>query len=77
MIEIIKNTMEEPIEIECPECYSILNYNYQDIQRKIKISIFGNTVTDRVIVCPVCKNDIYLDAIELKEERHEETEAHS
>lgn len=30
-IKIIKNSMEEPIEMECEYCKSVFEYEYQDI----------------------------------------------
>ena len=55
-IKIIKNTMEEPIVMECENCQSVFEYNYQDIQVKEK-SALGIKYRDRVVSCPVCKFD--------------------
>lgn len=58
-IKIIKNTMTEPTEVECPHCKSVLSYTYNDIQRRTTYNFFGiETGTFKYIVCPVCKEDI-------------------
>lgn len=56
-IKIIKNTMVDPIEHTCPDCGSIFEFNYQDIQRREETSLgfLSNTITKRFVVCPVCK----------------------
>lgn len=59
-IKIIKNTMEEPIVMECENCKSVFEYNYQDIQVKDG-SIAGIKKRDRVVSCPVCKFDNILN----------------
>lgn len=60
-MKIIKNAMTTPIEITCPECKSVLEYTYKDIERREESSVFGlySSIT-RYIVCPVCKRDIDL-----------------
>lgn len=80
-IKIIKNTLTEPIEIKCPYCESILQYNYNDIQRTETfntLSIFpSQNVVKRFIVCPVCKFDISLspkNAIKIETNLTEKTE---
>lgn len=55
MIEIIKNTMIEPIKMECEECKSIFTYNYEDIQTDVDTNIFGMCIHRRFVICPVCK----------------------
>ena len=58
-MRIIKNAMTMPIEITCPECKSVLEYTYRDIERREESSVFGlYSNTKRYIVCPVCKSDI-------------------
>ena len=58
-IKIIKNTMTEPTEVECPHCKSVLSYTYNDIQRRTTYNFLGlETGTFKYIVCPVCKEDI-------------------
>ena len=54
---IIKNTMEDPIEMTCEDCQSVFTYNYQDICRDKAYGIFGNETIHRYVVCPVCKHD--------------------
>ena len=61
-MKIIKNCMEDPIEITCKECNSILSYTYEDIQRKTDNFLLTNFVK-RYLVCPVCKNEIDLSPI--------------
>lgn len=56
-IKIIKNTMKEPVEMECEYCKSVFEYNYQDIQVKESHSLLGFKYCDRVVRCPVCKFD--------------------
>lgn len=41
MIEIIKNTMIDPITTECTECKSIFSYNYEDIPVEYMPSLFS------------------------------------
>ena len=68
MIKIIKNTMIEPIQIECENCNSIFEYNFGDIQRRDIPGFFGLPGrSERYVICPVCKSDI-----ELKKRRNEE-----
>lgn len=59
-IKIIKNTMEEPIEKTCEFCQSVFSYNYQDIQTETRSGAFGFQYHDRLLICPVCKERIYL-----------------
>lgn len=59
-IKIIKNTLEEPIVMECENCKSVFEYNYQDIQVKDS-SLAGIKKRDRVVSCPVCKFDNILN----------------
>lgn len=56
-IKIIKNTMEEPIEMECEYCKSVFEYEYQDIQVKMSRNLFGYEYRERCVSCPVCKFD--------------------
>lgn len=67
-IKIIKNTMEEPIEMECEYCKSLFEYNYQDIQVKESTSLHGFKYQDRSVCCPVCRFDNVLDS-NVKEEK--------
>lgn len=60
-MKIIKNAMTTPIEITCPECKSVLEYTYKDIERREESTILGLYLgITRYIVCPVCKKDIDL-----------------
>ena len=61
MIKIIKNSMTEPINIQCENCKSELQYNFEDIQRREVPSLFCGTRSKRFIVCPVCKSEINID----------------
>lgn len=56
-IKIIKNTMKEPIEMECENCKSVFEYNYQDIKVRDRSGLFGIEYRDRFVTCPVCKFD--------------------
>lgn len=74
-MKIIKNAMTTPIEITCPECKSVLEYTYQDIKRRDESSLFGlYTSAKRYIVCPVCKRDIDICKVEVKEAENERSE---
>lgn len=69
-MKIIKNSMTMPITITCPECGSVLEYTYKDINREepTTISLYFSASAKRYIVCPVCKRDICLkDMVEVKE----------
>ncbi len=71
---IIKNTMTEPQEITCPGCGSVFTYTFEDIERRQRPFMVLGDVSDRVIVCPVCKRDIMLERVALvKEEKCQET----
>lgn len=72
MIKIIKNTMTEPVEMECEYCKSVFEYNYQDIQVKESRSLFGFEYRDRVVRCPVCKFDNPLDKVKVQSEEQKE-----
>lgn len=65
-IKIIKNTMEEPIVMECENCKSVFEYNYQDIQVKDS-SLAGIKKRNRVVSCPVCKFDNILNKMKTVE----------
>lgn len=73
-MKIIKNAMTTPIEITCPECKSVLEYTYKDIERREENTIFGlYTSVTRYIVCPVCKKDIDLrPKVEIQETEYDE-----
>lgn len=61
-IKIIKNSMTEPVTVECENCKSVISYTYDDIQRKNQYNLLGLCeYVDRYIVCPVCKADIKID----------------
>lgn len=72
-MKIIKNAMTAPIKITCPECNSVLEYTYQDIQRREENNIFGYYArSKRYIVCPVCKREIDIAVkVEVKETKNE------
>lgn len=65
-IKIIKNTMEEPIKMECENCKSVFEYNYQDIRAIERHNIFGFAYQDRCVRCPVCKFDNILDKVKVE-----------
>ena len=67
MIEIIKNTMVEPIQMTCEDCSSIFTYNYEDIQSERDTNLFGQAFYSRYIVCPVCKCRNYIKSIRAKD----------
>lgn len=58
-IKIIKNTMDEPIEIECETCHSILSYTLPDV-KKIEVNFLGMIYYDKGFECPVCKNNVII-----------------
>lgn len=66
-IKIIKNTMEEPIVMECENCKSVFEYNYQDIQVRDRTGSFGFKYRDRLVSCPVCKFDNILNKMKKAE----------
>lgn len=69
MIKIIKNTMVDPIEKECPHCMSVFSFNYEDIHRETRSTLLGfSTETYRYLVCPVCKSEISMNRVEVNEE---------
>ena len=74
-MKIIKNAMTTPIEITCPECKSVLEYTYKDIERREGSSVFGlYTSVTRYIVCPVCKRDIDIrPKVEIQEAENDES----
>ena len=74
-MKIIKNAMTTPIEITCPECKSVLEYTYKDIERREESSVFGlYTSVTRYIVCPVCKRDIDIrPKVEIQEAENDES----
>ncbi len=65
-IKIIKNMMnEQPIEIECETCHSILSYTHSDI-KKIEINVLGMIYYNKGFECPVCKNKVIIEKAEWK-----------
>jgi hypothetical protein len=73
-IKIIKNTMEEPIEMECEYCKSVFEYNYQDIQVKERNGLFGFEYQDRFVRCPVCKFDNAINKVKVEQKENEDME---
>ncbi len=63
MIEIIKNTMIEPIKMECSDCQSIFTYTYEDIRVEETTNLFGTPFYNRFVGCPVCKYRNYVKQI--------------
>ena len=72
-MKIIENAMTKPIEITCPECKSVLEYTYKDIERQEENGFLGlYSTVKRYIICPVCKRDIDLrPKAEIKEAENE------
>lgn len=68
MIEIIKNSMVDPIEMTCTDCKSVYTYNYQDIQSESAFYLFGSTYYNRFVTCPVCKCRNYINTTKDPEE---------
>lgn len=67
MKTIIKNTMEDPIEVTCDECKSVFSYNYQDIETENENTLFSLTPRYlRFVICPVCRHRIHMDRVEVK-----------
>ena len=63
MIEIIYNSLLEPIKVTCPTCESIFSYTFEDIKRDEISNIFdicGKKTIKRYVICPVCKSDLNL-----------------
>lgn len=60
MIKIIKNTMIDPISIQCDYCKSEFEYNFEDIKSKEVAGFFYGNYAVRYIICPVCKHEIKL-----------------
>ena len=66
MIEIIKNTMIEPIKMECSDCQSIFTYTYEDIRTEETMNLFGTPFYNRFVQCPVCRYRNYINQIRVK-----------
>lgn len=74
-IEIIKNTMVDPIEMTCSCCKSIFTYTFEDIQRREETMFLGmSTTTRRYVTCPVCKYDNDVERVVVKLQKDKETE---
>lgn len=67
-IEIIKNTLIDPIEMLCNECGSVFTFNYEDIKISTSQDFFGHEHRFRYVECPVCKYQCKPD-FEKKEEK--------
>lgn len=70
-IKIIKNTMVEPIEMQCKNCESVFSFNYSDIEAFDRKSLWGTIFHERFVTCPVCKIRCYLETVQ----HHEGNEA--
>lgn len=74
-IEIIKNTMVDPIEMTCECCKSVFTYNYKDIQRREEHMFLGlGSTVRRYITCPVCKYDNDVDRVIVELQKNKEAE---
>lgn len=65
-IKIIKNTLKEPIYKVCEDCGSEFTFNCYDIQRGKHVSLFGNDITYRYVVCPVCKHECTFRGVKIE-----------
>lgn len=65
-IKIIKNTLVDPMNKTCEECGSEFTFNYDDIGRKTTMGVFGNEMSYRYILCPVCKHECSFKAVKLE-----------
>lgn len=54
-IEIIKNTLIDPIEMTCGGCGSVFTFNYEDIEVKTWHDLVGYERKFRYVECPICK----------------------
>ena len=72
-IKIIKNTLIDPMHKTCEECGSEFTFNYVDIQRGTRMSIWSE-VTYRYVVCPVCKHECSFEVVKIKDNQPWETE---
>lgn len=59
-INIIKNSLIDPIEMTCDECGSVFTFNYDDIEVKICYDVIGYKRKYRHVECPVCKHQCTL-----------------
>ena len=75
MIEIIKNSMKEPIKRTCEDCESIFTYNYEDVETERDTNLLGMSYYKRFVVCPVCKyrNMINKVKTDVTDEKGEQT----
>ena len=75
MIEIIKNSMKEPIKRTCEDCESIFTYNYEDVESERDTNLLGMSYYKRFVVCPVCKyrNMINKVKTDVTDEKGEQT----
>ena len=74
MIEIIKNSMKEPITRTCEDCESVFTYNYEDVATESDKNFLGMSYYRRFVVCPVCKyrntiNKVKADVVEKENNR--------
>ena len=66
MINILFNTMVEPIKMTCEDCKSEFTYNYEDIKTESGLDmLFSNPYYARYILCPVCKHRNILKTVRL------------
>ena len=75
MIEIIKNSMKEPITRTCEDCESIFTYNYEDVMTESDTNLLGMSYYRRFVVCPVCKYRNMINTIraDVTDEKGEQT----
>lgn len=75
-IKIIKNTMIEPIQMECSNCKSIFEYNFEDIEEREVWSAFSWAAPQkrRLVVCPVCKIENVLERFKLQQDKKCDTQ---
>ena len=72
-MKIIKNAKTEPTEIVCKKCGSILSYTYEDIKRRDTTdftSFLSWSLVETYVICPVCKEDIYLNTFKSSKKKN-------
>ena len=50
-------------KIACSECESILSYEVENINKRAFLNIFGEYEIREYIICPECKENIYIGEI--------------
>lgn len=72
-MRILKNTRKDPAQITCPHCDSELEYVYSDLRREERYDILSRPLEPYIfVICPVCKENIYLKRVGQKREAKNE-----